>query len=244
MSNNDADAAAPRSPSAPGRVAGGLNHSLLGLSHITRAPKWSFNGRSQGARTTDGPGPGAYIMGAPDMTSRFKKSPNHAFGVSGRETLDKHKVPGPGAYTDRRGIGAGGAAYSLTPRRPGMVPRDAKDFPGPGAHDLKTRIGEGPRSSISPRRPLVTRGGVPGPGEYDQLDQFTAEKTPSWGFGTSQRPDTAGSVHAATPGPGAYIMATVVGEGPKYSMQARKTEPRPQLSPGPGAHGGHYTTFA
>jgi len=34
-----------------------------------------------------------------------------------------------------------------------------------------------------------------------------------------------------------------LGEGPKFSMKARLSGPRPQASPGPGAHGGHYTSF-
>merc|ERR1712232_335067 len=75
-----------------------------------------------------------------------------------------------------------------------------------------------------------------------QKDEPVAEKQPRWGFGTSQRPDTS-NTHGGTPGPGAYIMSTAVGGGPKYSMQPRRQGLRPQPSPGPGAHGGHYSTF-
>eukprot|EP00929_Paragymnodinium_shiwhaense_P034918 TRINITY_DN18950_c0_g1_i1.p1 TRINITY_DN18950_c0_g1~~TRINITY_DN18950_c0_g1_i1.p1 ORF type:complete len:240 (+),score=17.01 TRINITY_DN18950_c0_g1_i1:110-829(+) len=230
----------------PGSVTGENSvaaHSLLGLSHIKRAPKWSFNGRHGSGSASDGPGPGAYLTTQPDTTSRFKKSPNHAFGVSGRETLDKNRVPGPGAYTDKRGIGSAGKAFSLTPRRNTRA-RDAGEFPGPGAHDLRSSIGGGPKFSASPRRNVDRSEHVPGPGEYDQADVAVVEKPPRWGFGTSQRPDTANSAHSATPGPGAYLMGSAVGEGPKFSMQARRRGPRIQPSPGPGAHGGQYTTFA
>lgn len=225
------------SPSGP------QGHSLLGLSHIKRSPKWSFNGRQATNQGTDGPGPGAYAQTA-DKTSRFKSCPMHAFGASGRETMDKHRVPGPGQYSDKRGIGMEGRAFSLTPRR-GLRAREAGEFPGPGAHELKSGFGDGPKFSASPRRVFNRSENIPGPGSYgDQLDGATTEKQPKWGFGTSTRPDTANSAHSATPGPGAYLMGSAVGEGPKFSMQARRIGVRPQPSPGPGAHGGHYTTFA
>eukprot|EP00927_Polykrikos_kofoidii_P067160 TRINITY_DN62678_c0_g1_i1.p1 TRINITY_DN62678_c0_g1~~TRINITY_DN62678_c0_g1_i1.p1 ORF type:complete len:268 (-),score=20.87 TRINITY_DN62678_c0_g1_i1:140-856(-) len=220
-----------------------LGHSLLGLSHIKRAPKWSFNGRQTSSRESEVPGPGAYMPTAPDTSSKFSKSPNHAFGISGRETLDRHRVPGPGRYDEKKWLGHEGKSFSLTPRR-GTRARENGEFPGPGAHEMKTHIGEGPKFSASPRRSLGKRDAGPGPGKYDQTDAPVAEKQPRWGFGTSQRPDTASGLQGTTPGPGAYLMGSSVGEGPKYSMQARRLGPRPQPSPGPGAHGGHYTTFA
>merc|ERR1711879_1114135 len=112
-----------------------------------------------------------------------------------------------------------------------------------GAHDIRTTVGEGPKFSASPRRGDSKKITGPGPGEYIQGDHATAEKQPHWGFGTSQRPDTANSVHSHTPGPGAYTLGWSVGEGPKFSMQARRLNARMHPSPGPGAHGGHYSTF-
>lgn len=179
-----------------------------------------------------------------DITSRFSKGPKFAFGVSGRETLDKNRVPGPGHYTHRDVANA--RAWSLTPRRPDHRQKKKEDMPGPGAHEVRGQLGQGPKYTVSPRRqdPQLRRGLQPGPGEYDQEDRATSHKPPTWGFGTSSRPDSAGNINAATPGPGAYAQGTKVGQGPKYSMQSRRLGVRAQPSPGPGAHGGHYSTFS
>eukprot|EP00928_Gymnodinium_smaydae_P053541 TRINITY_DN37510_c0_g1_i1.p1 TRINITY_DN37510_c0_g1~~TRINITY_DN37510_c0_g1_i1.p1 ORF type:complete len:244 (+),score=16.72 TRINITY_DN37510_c0_g1_i1:167-898(+) len=241
-----AAAAEGRPPSAPAgrpQSVGSVGQSLLGLSHIRRSPRWTFNGRQGNSQNAEGPGPGAYTTPNTDVTSRFKKQPNHAFGTTQRETFDKHRVPGPGAYTDKRGFGNAGQSYSLTPRRPARG-KEQKDYPGPGAHDLKSTIGAGPKFTAISRRILDKKDHVPGPGEYEQVDNPVAEKNPSWGFGTASRPDTASRSNHATPGPGDYITASAVGEGPKYSMQARRVGQRPAPSPGPGAHGGQYTVFA
>merc|ERR1712232_49588 len=140
-----------------------------------------------------------------------------------------------------KSIGKQGVSYSLTPRRRDKAPTTKN--PGPGAHDIRGNIGTGPKYSASPRYGEVKAMQLPGPGDYDQVDIATSEKHPRWGFGTSQRPDTGSSAQMATPGPGAYLCGSAVGEGPKFSMKARLAGPRPQASPGPGAHGGHYSSF-
>jgi len=236
-----------RAQSAPGgprdRPSDKVGHTLLGLSHIRRSPKWSFNGRHREHSGAAGPGPGTYGQQPLETTSRYLQSPRFAFGASTRDAGgDKQRVPGPGAYTAPGSVGIDGKAYSLTPRRGNRMKN--LDQPGPGTHDTKTHLGNGPKYSASPRRSeCAKRGQGPGPGEYDQADAATAGKQPKWGFGTSQRPETANSTHATTPGPGAYVMGHTVGGGAKYSMQSRRSGPRPHPSPGPGAHGGHYSTF-
>mmetsp|Transcript_80872 Transcript_80872/g.228934 ORF Transcript_80872/g.228934 Transcript_80872/m.228934 type:complete len:242 (+) Transcript_80872:1-726(+) len=230
-------------PSPPGSArAFESNPTLLGLSQIKGSPKWTFNGRHAAPRTHESPGPGAYSLYPADRTSRYKQAPQYAFSVSSRENGTKIKVPGPGAYGASQGIGQRGVSYSLTPRRSARPPL-ARELPGPGAHELKSFIGEGPKFSASTRGQEFRKGSRPGPGDYDHVDNHVAEKHPSWGFGTSTRPDARSSQHQGTPGPGAYMTNTKVGEGPKYSMKARLQGPRLQQMPGPGAHGGHYTTF-
>jgi len=234
-----------RAQSAPGmareHMADRVGHSVLGLSHIRRSPKWSMTGRNQVAEQRGaGPGPGSYSNQPLESTSRYLQSPRFAFGISTRDAgNEKYRVPGPGAYAAPDG--RDGKAWSLTPRRGSRLKN--LDLPGPGSHDVKNTLGDGPKYSASPRRMDHKNLLGPGPGEYDGSDTAVAGKQPRWGFGTAQRPETANSSHAGTPGPGAYLMASAVGAGPKYSMQSRRGGPRPHPSPGPGAHGGHYSTF-
>lgn len=237
----------PRAQSAPGmtreRMDDRVGYTILGLSHIRRSPKWSFNGRYQPPHSTTSPGPGAYGQSQLETTSRYLQSPRFAFGISTRDSgLEKERVPGPGAYTHNGRAGGDGQSWSLTPRRKTRMKNT--DLPGPGTHDVKTSLGRGPKYSASPRR-TENKSKIqgPGPGEYDQGDNAVAGKQPRWGFGTSTRPDTASSIAGTTPGPGAYVMSSAVGAGPKFSMQSRRSGPRPHPSPGPGAHGGHYSTF-
>mmetsp|Transcript_37980 Transcript_37980/g.80750 ORF Transcript_37980/g.80750 Transcript_37980/m.80750 type:complete len:244 (-) Transcript_37980:50-781(-) len=234
-----------RAQSAPGHGRYDTKaDSLLGLSHIRASPKWSMKGRYHETQQMEGPGPGAYGVSTPEQSSRFGKSPRFAFGMSGREAVNKAKVPGPGQYSDTRGIGMG-AKYTLTPRRQGKA-STAREYPGPGAHEIRSTIGpqgNAPKYSAAARKGDEKKVIGPGPGEYDKADSAMNEKSPMWGFGTSQRADAAAG-GAGTPGPGAYVRNTTTGEGPKFSMKARLAGPRPDISPGPGAHGGHYTTFA
>ncbi|CAE8723094.1 unnamed protein product, partial [Polarella glacialis] len=123
-----------------------------------------------------------------------------------------------------------------------------------------------PSYTATPRRPLPARIPLPGPGSYECSSKTMAKppgKDPSWGFGTSRRPelvkvrnrDTDGthSVKGAstsrawsgcTPGPGSYESQSIVGEGPKYEFGARRPFPPKAPSPGPADHGGYYSIFA
>merc|ERR1719240_1337630 len=105
--------------------------------------------------------------------------------------VDRHRVPGPGSYAVKGGIGNTNKGFSLTPRRDGRT-RDTKDYPGPGGYELKSTIGEGPKYTATARKSSKTQNKGPGPGEYDQYD-INAEKPPKWGFGMSQRPDPDGT---------------------------------------------------
>lgn len=247
------------SPATPGKEK--VHPTLLGLSHVLRPPKWSILGRHDTLKQADVPGPGYYPARLTDFVSRFQSSPGHSFGVAGRDAVSKPKVPGPGAYSLSTTMGKGGRAYSLTPRR-GEKNSWVGEVPGPGAHEIRSTVGRGVGCKLPQRldeqKDTAREEGKekekeipppgpksPGPGEYDRVraDQVIHGKSPRWGFGTSKRLEGVGSGHMATPGPGAYMVSTAVGMGPKFSMQARHPGPRLPPSPGPGAHGGHYSSF-
>eukprot|EP00746_Dinoflagellata_sp_MGD_P015154 gnl/MRDRNA2_/MRDRNA2_133560_c0_seq1.p1 gnl/MRDRNA2_/MRDRNA2_133560_c0~~gnl/MRDRNA2_/MRDRNA2_133560_c0_seq1.p1 ORF type:complete len:231 (-),score=26.04 gnl/MRDRNA2_/MRDRNA2_133560_c0_seq1:117-809(-) len=225
---------------SPKATRGGGHPLITGLSGVKTSPKWSFNGRHNALAPLNTPGPGSYLTAAPDATSKFAKSARFGFGSSTRESLDKHRVPGPGSYSHRNITGAEGPAFTCTPRRQGQG--NGADKPGPGAHNLPDLCGgNGPKYSATPRRTEITRALAPGPGAYNQEDSSTMDSQPKWGFGTSTRPGIASS--ATTPGPGTYSHKEPLGTAPQYSMQSRREGVKPQVTPGPGTHGGHFTQF-
>jgi len=225
-------------------VAGGGNHLFTTLSTVKTAPKWSFSGRKEDKDTLMVPGPGAYTSVAPEM-SKYSKSSRVVFGTSGRETLGKSNVPGPGQYAPKEANLTASPRFGFgTAKRDGIAGKTTT--PGPGAYSMPNVIGyEGAKYSVTGRRD--EKGGTmltPGPGTYQPNDTQRAgnDKPPTWSFGTSPRSGMGGSKN--TPGPGQYEMQSKVGGGPAFSMKARRDiTNRHNITPGPGAHGGLYTQF-
>lgn len=228
--------------------------TILGLSHVRRPPKWTILGRNSLNHKASGvPGPGSYGEAVADNTSRYRRGPCHSFGTAGREYHLKVKVPGPGTYPLPSTVGAGAHAYSISPRPHDKLGQEG-NLPGPGSYGIRSSVGTGPGCKL-PKRPddakekvvrsddqRTSRG--PGPGKYnlDQADGTVHEKGPQWSFGSSERPKTSGP-GGPTPGPTAYVVASTLGAGPHFTMQGRHPGPRLQPSPGPGSHGGHYSSF-
>eukprot|EP00440_Ansanella_granifera_P019955 gb/GFBE01021683.1/.p1 GENE.gb/GFBE01021683.1/~~gb/GFBE01021683.1/.p1 ORF type:complete len:335 (+),score=24.09 gb/GFBE01021683.1/:1-1005(+) len=231
-----------------------------------------FKSRAQMA-AAQVPGPGAYSASeaASEFASRHRRPPGMAFGTARREANSRKAVPGPGAYSGAsQGFIGKGKSCSLTPRRPEFSDMACYPVsPGPGSHDMPDLIGkQGCSYSCTPRRVDIkadyVSSSMPGPGQYGAIDKaqgITKPKDPSWRFGTSKRTglpvrqddrpvpgmkglSTASAWDSKLPGPGSYEPKSMVGEGPKFSLGARRPQSRPAPSPGPGDTGGPYTTFA
>ena len=76
-------------------------------------------------------------------------------------------------------------------------------------------------SSLTPK---TTRALVPGPGNYKNEYQKLKLSAPSFGFGTSKRPEIGGNKKMQTPGPGAYRVPTKIADTPAYNMPNRSPE--------------------
>lgn len=232
----------PRGKHAP------MHPTLLGLSHVRRAPKWSFNSprAAQSAMSSDAPGPGTYGVQSADATSQFTRGPNFSFGTAGRDVMSRPKVPGPGAYTLVKEPGSSTHSWTMSPRRNDA--HSAKtDMPGPGTHNVRSLIGSGPKFSTGMKLiDTSIKNGGPGPGDYNQVDNTNGSKPPAWVFSKADRPgfrsDSDDQV-AKEPDFGTYNIASTVGQGPKITIKGRHPGPKVQASPGPGTHGGHYSSF-
>eukprot|EP00741_Cyanophora_paradoxa_P016188 tig00000042_g15628.t1 len=95
----------------------------------------------------------------PEPAARATTAPAHA-PKSGRTSPAKSDH-----FGQRTGGGMSGAA-STTRSRADLID-DPDDYPGPGHYHIPTTIGDAPKRSIIPRRPLPgTKNDGPGPGHY------------------------------------------------------------------------------
>lgn len=101
-------------------------------------------------------------------------------------------------------------------------------LPGPGTHNATV-------TPTKPKAPVFSMGAkiktlkdttaiVPGPGEYVNSSEKLKMTAPSFGFGTSKRPDIGGNRKSQVPGPGAYKIPTKIQDVPPYALPNRKPE--------------------
>jgi len=109
--------------------------------------------------------------------------------------------------------------------------------PGPGSYDYSTKVGEGPKYIMNPRREgsnLLSPKYLPGPGAYSPSVEFVKEKNSGPKMGTSIRTDLYDS--KANPGPGQYdVRGRVV--GPKWGFGSdQRGKDYTSTVPGPGSY--------
>lgn len=272
-----------------------LPTSLLGLSNIQRPPRWTLSGRhfprgpSTGAHFSvaepDVPGPGTYNSAL--VTSRHRRSPGCSFGTARCPVRElTPRLPGrpgpgrflPGASANVAGwtIGAGQALREQAVGRP-IFSRPASSpnspaaaslldaGPGPGAHELRSFLGEGPKfSAPATARKLMPEDAskelreAPGPVSYLAegilLKACRRNEPGGFSFGCSIRevlsprpPPLPGHGDCANSfvGPGSYSMASPRCSSPRWPMPPRRPVPLPITASltGPGDCSGVLTTF-
>jgi len=221
---------------------------LTTLSDIQQAPKWSFRGRAPDAResASKNPGPGQYAISHPYKT-KYSRAPCAMFGTSSRDGPLGGFAPGPGQYNSKTMISDGTPKFGFGTSTRGELGKRS-GTPGPGTYDVRKNL-DGLQVSLSARFSNEgRRAKTPGPGTYNVKDN-TLEASPQFGFGTSRRPSLG--VTSKAPGPGTYAQETALGgnisfhSSPKYSMKPRRDldSSKKNSTPGPGAHGGQFTTF-
>jgi hypothetical protein len=180
------------------------------------------------------PGPGAYNLTITNKT----RSPTYRIGSASRDTLSREhgSTPGPGNYQPRL---VGG-----TPTiRFGTSSRDWRDgsscTPGPGSYNIPSKVVEGPRHIITPRRVDAVKSQndrrLPGPGAYSPKIEFSRTTSPRIKIGTEERDHLSKSRSAV--GPGSYNIRKGI-EGPKWgfgSAESRAKDLKIDI-PGPGAY--------
>ncbi|CEM15733.1 unnamed protein product [Vitrella brassicaformis CCMP3155] len=215
--------------------------------------QWSLRGRPKddifirgGGKHT--PGPGNYRLERSDgfVSGCARTSPRWGFGSSARKGLTASSDPSPCEYQINDGYSSlirkqpmfGFGSSSRPPiNSPGIAP-------GPGNYQVASLVGRAPMYSMTPRREAIQelvkrRYNTPAPGTYRGPDQLHG---PRWGFGSSMRSDMARGKEGGA-GPGAYAVASLVGEGPKISLSGRPKDLKPFEVPGPGHYMADATEF-
>jgi len=199
-----------------------------GTSLVPRRPDSAY---LSGSRT---PGPGAY---APSLTDKAK-GPSYRIGSASRDgTSSGNRLgsPGPGAYNPAYTKGNKNVKIGTSTRSNLSA---SAYTPGPGAYDQRTKVGEGPKHIMNPRRDDVTKSKndkyVPGPGAYSPSLNLTKSQNSTCKMGTSTRGDFYGS--KSNPGPGQYDTRGNM-KGPKWGFGSeRRGNDLKSQTPGPG----HY----
>ena len=102
-----------------------------------------------------------------------------------------------------------------------------ESLPGPGTHDVMGYTQTKLRSPTYSMGALIkkqddTRHIVPGPGNYVNTAAHFLRRAPSFGFGSSKRPDLGGNSKHATPGPGHYKVPVKIADVPDFAMPNRQ----------------------
>mmetsp|Transcript_7575 Transcript_7575/g.18253 ORF Transcript_7575/g.18253 Transcript_7575/m.18253 type:complete len:243 (+) Transcript_7575:311-1039(+) len=228
------------------------------LSSIKKAPKWTLGGREEdkavAKRNRLGPGPGAYVCQNLSVDARHSRPPSAVFSVEKRDAFANQagKRPSVGTYTPNFWSSstmpiAGRALFSKSSRDDaGSMTGSTRraQTPGPGSYSIKPAFSD-ISASMYGRAKDLKRPTTPGPGAYSISRDLTG---PAWKLPMSARPTPRRS---ESPGPGQYLNPTAIGKDhpsimstPRFSMVPRRSDRGGRaLSPGPGAHGGAFTTF-
>jgi len=177
------------------------------------------------------PGPGAYN---PAFDGKYQ-SPAYRIGSASRDGLaSKSYAPGPGNYDPR--LSTSGKNVKIGTSVRSSLNGNNKN-PGPGSYSYGSKVGEGPKFSMNPRRDeSKTQNSryIPGPGAYSPNIGLVKNQSPTVGMGTSSR----GGFYStkSNPGPGQYDVRGRFG-GPKWGFGSQeRAGGYSSTTPGPG----HY----
>lgn len=198
--------------SVPGAGAYSLNNSLL-----KAAPQYKFGTSNRDDNKSKSPkaDPGSYN---PSTSLTKPQAPGYKAGTGQRNTFDEKtskSIPGPGNYAPKTPEAA--PKFSMGIR---LKDQSKMQTPGAGTYEpvgqtLKTKY---PVYSMGAKLPTELDKSptkfVPGPGQYVNSAEKLRQTSPSFGFGTMQRPDIAKK--SSNPGPGTYELKSTIAEATSH----------------------------
>ena len=163
----------------------------------------------------------------------FNYVPAYAFGKTKKCELEKTEFlysPGPGAYCSIE-LDKGPSWKIGTQSRKGI---NKNNYPGPGQYNIRSKVFEGPKYTMSIKSKSQRDSNSPGPGEYN-LSMNDKESSSKYTMGIKLR----NIKKFITPGPGNYnIRSLNKSSAPSYSFGKEKKRGPENLNsiyvPGPG----------
>jgi len=149
------------------------------------------------------------------------------------------KIPGPGTYLSTSDLlGDKSKGYSFGGKK--QFSHTGKQFPGPGAYEMKSTIPVNERGNSfgRERRAKKDLRNNPGPGQYAIATTYTKSAAPKFGFGTQLKGTNMASRNN-TPGPGQYEQKVHGRTAPRGLVLPRRPESAPAKgrgTPGPGQY--------
>lgn len=145
-------------------------------------------------RKSDAPDPAKY-----NVKDGFSKSRSPAFGMGTqpRDRSQEKAGPGPGNYEAKTAFSNKGVTMGQLLNDP--VRKQLEAVPGPGSHNPQM-YQNAPKFSMH-RKLEPAKDRNPGPGQYEDTVKRVKNNAPSFGFGSSKRPDPVREKEI-TPGPG------------------------------------------
>lgn len=221
---------------------------------MTRGDGFTAAGKSKNYRSTsfDTPGPGQYRMKSHALSSR-----TYSIGKAKKDLayLLRGITPGPGEYENIDIKTSRSVGMTKSTRKAGNQDKsEHQNVPGPGAYDTRTKVGEGPKFSLTFKKRaqrMYTDYSYEeslGPGRYSPLFTQTREDPKSQTFTKSIRP-TSRKLKRPTPGVGDYNVDfdgnTTARTGLSFTTAPRNLMPDGTIEvfpePGPGAYNLKHT---
>lgn len=177
------------------------------------------------------PGPAAYNL------SYRKNSPSFTIG-RGRNTRQQTSIgPSPEKYNPSYKLVRPSSPYWKISTVSRNVSMTKKQSPEPGTYDLPTTIGKGPKIAFHGKRSKEKVEAFPGPGAYNPNPKVILERYPKIVMSTGPRTAKDFSTRKDVPGPGAYLIPSML-DGPKFGFGlGKKGNYRTNTDiPGPGTY--------
>eukprot|EP00826_Nyctotherus_ovalis_P063495 TRINITY_DN9313_c0_g3_i9.p1 TRINITY_DN9313_c0_g3~~TRINITY_DN9313_c0_g3_i9.p1 ORF type:complete len:185 (-),score=21.65 TRINITY_DN9313_c0_g3_i9:129-683(-) len=146
-------------------------------------------------------------------------------------------TPGPGRYNPLTRLLENSSPLWKICRSKRSANTTRNDSPDPGAYQLPSLLGQGPKIGFHGKRAAPRIADLPGPGAYDPSPKLISRNCPGIVVTTRPRMEKDFSTRKEVPGPGAYsLKSTLSGTRMGFGYGKKGGHKMENEVPGPGAY--------